>query len=49
MLPPFATDTPTIRNVLEELGKKGGIMDATDEMDMEATFVQRCELSTAPL
>jgi hypothetical protein len=25
MLPPFATDTPTVRNALMELGKKGGI------------------------
>ncbi|MBV6467881.1 MAG: peroxidase [Candidatus Brocadia sp.] len=33
-LPPFATDTPTVRNALKELGKKGGIMDANDDMDI---------------
>lgn len=33
-LPPFATDTPTVRKVLKELGKKGGIMDAKDDMDI---------------
>ena len=33
-LPPFATDTPAVRNALMELGKNGGIMDAADEMDI---------------
>jgi len=36
MLPPFASDTPTVRNALKELGKKGCIMDAADEMDIVA-------------
>jgi hypothetical protein len=34
MLPPFAADTPAVRNALMELGKKGGIMDGADEMDI---------------
>ena len=34
MLPPFATDTPAVRNALMEPGKNGGIMDAADEMDI---------------
>ena len=29
-LPPFATDTEAVRAALRELGKKGGLMDATD-------------------
>lgn len=29
-LPPFATDNPTVRAALIEIGKKGGIMDARD-------------------
>jgi hypothetical protein len=36
MLPLFATDTPTVRDALKELGKKGGIMDAADETDIAA-------------
>ena len=36
MLPPFATDTATVRNAPEELGKKGGVMDAADETDIVA-------------
>jgi Animal haem peroxidase len=36
MLPPFATDTASVRNALEELGKKDGIMDAADETDIVA-------------
>lgn len=35
-LPPFATDNPTIRNALKELGKSGGIMDAQESMDVGA-------------
>jgi hypothetical protein len=35
MLPPFATDTPTVRAALKELGEKGGVMDA-DETDIVA-------------
>jgi hypothetical protein len=33
-LPPFASDSPTIRNALKELGAAGGIMDAKDNFDM---------------
>lgn len=32
-LPPFASDTPTIRAALKELGKAGGLMDAKDAND----------------
>jgi hypothetical protein len=35
-LPPFATDNPSVRDALRELGKKGGIMDADDETDIVA-------------
>ena len=31
-LPPFASDTPNMRDALKELGKKGGIMDAGDKL-----------------
>lgn len=48
MLPPFATDTPTVRNALEELGKKGGIMDAADETDIVANPNLARELITNP-
>ena len=30
-LPPFATDQPSVRDNLLELGKRGGIMDANDQ------------------
>ena len=30
-LPPFATDQPSVRENLLELGKRGGIMDAGDQ------------------
>src|SRR5687768_11713022 len=29
-LPPFATDNPSVRAALLEIGKKGGLMDAQD-------------------
>ncbi|MFT8246709.1 peroxidase family protein [Roseomonas sp. BN140053] len=32
-LPPFATDTPAMRQALLEIGKPGGIMDAGDALD----------------
>lgn len=32
-LPPFAQDTQKVREALKDIGKKGGIMDAKDEMD----------------
>src|SRR5690606_29041532 len=35
-LPPFATDTASVRNALDELGKAGGIMDAGDDNDPSA-------------
>ncbi|MBX9917271.1 MAG: peroxidase [Nitrosomonas sp.] len=35
-LPPFATDNKQIRDALKELGKKGGIMDAKESMDVTA-------------
>ena len=31
-LPPFASDTPTIRAALVEIGRAGGIMDAQDDL-----------------
>ena len=31
-LPPFAADTPLIRDALREIGEKGGIMDANDKL-----------------
>ncbi|WP_374685929.1 heme peroxidase family protein [Promineifilum sp.] len=36
MLPPFSTDTPTMRAALRELGQPGGLMDAGDDMDIVA-------------
>ncbi|WMJ09386.1 heme peroxidase family protein [Nitrosomonas sp. sh817] len=35
-LPPFATDNKQIKDALKELGKKGGIMDAMESMDVMA-------------
>jgi hypothetical protein len=48
MLPPFATDTPAMRNALMELGKKGGIMDTADEMDIVANPNLARDLITDP-
>ncbi|HEV8082645.1 MAG TPA: heme peroxidase family protein [Chitinophagaceae bacterium] len=31
-LPPFAQDTPKVRDALKDIGKKGGIMDAKDDL-----------------
>ncbi len=31
-LPPFAQDTPKVRDALKDIGKKGGIMDANDDL-----------------
>ncbi|MEO6316443.1 MAG: heme peroxidase family protein [Chitinophagaceae bacterium] len=31
-LPPFAQDTPKVREALKDIGKKGGIMDAKDDL-----------------
>lgn len=31
-LPPFASDNPSVRKNLEELGRPGGIMDAADQL-----------------
>lgn len=47
-LPPFATDTPTVRHALKELGKKGSIMDAADEMDIVANPNLARDLITNP-
>ena len=47
-LPPFATDTPTVRNALKELGKKDGIMDARDGMDIVANPNLARDLITNP-
>lgn len=33
-LPPFATDTPKLRAALMEIGEKGGIMDAGDDLSL---------------
>ena len=32
-LPPFANDTPAIRETLKEIGERAGIMDAEDQLD----------------
>jgi hypothetical protein len=32
-LPPFASDTPSVRNALQKLGAAGGLMDAKDSFD----------------
>ena len=48
MLPPFATDTPTVRDALKELGKKSGIMDAADETDIVANPNLARDLITDP-
>ena len=47
-LPPFATDTPTIKKALEDLGQKGGIMDANDDMDIVANPNLPRDLITNP-
>jgi hypothetical protein len=38
-LPPFAADTPLIRNALTELGAPGGPMDAGDDMSDPITLI----------
>ena len=48
MLPPFASDTPSVRNALKELGKKDGIMDAMDDMDIVANPNLARDLITDP-
>lgn len=47
-LPPFATDTPTVRKALKDLGEKGGIMDAKDDMDIVANPNLARDLITNP-
>jgi Animal haem peroxidase len=47
-LPPFATDTPTVRNMLKELGRKGGLMDAGESMDVTANPNLARDLITDP-
>lgn len=47
-LPPFATDTKQIRDALQELGKKGGIMDAGESMDTTANPTLARDLITDP-
>lgn len=39
LLPPFAQDTPAVREALLELGKPGGLMDAQDDMSPGANPV----------
>jgi len=48
MLPPFAADTQTVKDALEELGKKGGILDAADEMDIATNPNLARDLITDP-
>jgi Animal haem peroxidase len=48
MLPAFASDTPTVRAALKELGKKGGIMDASDDIDIAANPNIARDLITNP-
>ncbi len=38
-LPPFAADTPTIRQALVEIGQPGGIMDAQDDLSDPITLI----------
>ena len=38
-LPPFAADTPLIRDALAELGAKGGPMDAGDDLSDPITLI----------
>ena len=38
-LPPFAADTPLVRDALTELGAKGGPMDAGDDLSDPITLV----------
>ncbi|MBA2488932.1 MAG: peroxidase, partial [Chloroflexi bacterium] len=38
-LPPFAADTPLIRDALAELGAKGGPMDAVDDLSDPITLI----------
>jgi hypothetical protein len=38
-LPPFAADTPLIRDALIELGAKGGPMDAGDDLSDPITLI----------
>lgn len=47
-LPAFATDTPSVRGALKELGKKGGIMDAAESMDVTGNPNLARDLITNP-
>jgi Animal haem peroxidase len=38
-LPPFAADTPTMREALNDIGQAGGIMDANDDMSDPITSI----------
>ena len=38
-LPPFAADTPTIRQALTEIGQVGGVMDAQDDLSDPITLI----------
>jgi hypothetical protein len=38
-LPPFASDTPTMREALNDIGKAGGIMDAQDDLSDPITSI----------
>lgn len=43
-LPPFAIDSASVRNALDELGKAGGLMDAKDDNDPAANPALAAEL-----
>jgi len=48
-LPPFASDTPIIRDALTELGAPGGPMDAGDDLSDPITLItDRRRASTTP-
>ena len=38
-LPPFAADTPTIRQALSAIGQAGGVMDAQDDLSDPVTLI----------
>jgi hypothetical protein len=46
-LPPFAADTPRLRDALSELGAKGGPMDAGDDLSDPITLITDPAMSAA--
>jgi hypothetical protein len=49
-LPPFASDTPAVREALKEIGERKGMMDADDQLEdpIESSVIQARKIATIP-